>query len=70
MSDNKQSELKQENCKHQTVAFFTRTVKLIPEGFEEFNSDKNKNLNDYKIIEVKFRTTCDDCGKLLEINDY
>jgi len=55
-----------EKCKHTSVAFLTRTVKLIPEGFEAFNEQEDIDLEDYQTTYEEHKTVCDDCGEELE----
>ncbi len=61
--------MNKKNCKHTSLIFTIKTTKLIPEGWEEFNSKEDVDLEDYKTTQEVYTVFCEDCGETLE-EDY
>ncbi len=59
----------EKKCKHVNIVFVTKIIKTIPEGWEEFNSKEDVDLEDYKTTQEVYTVFCEDCGETLE-EDY
>jgi hypothetical protein len=58
--------MNKKDCKHTSLVFTTKTTKLIPEGWEEFNNKEDVDLEDYETVQEAHTVFCEDCGEYLE----
>ena len=60
--------MNKKNCKHTRLVFTTKVTKVIPEGWEKFESEEDVDLEDYETTQEVYTVFCEDCGETLEEN--